>query len=182
MNPLYTVTRGSYTSPISHSRPGVGGRLVIISLEQGILSIYSLNHSFQSISAVQMICCSLVVMLGEALMSAFRAIHVGPQLWAQLQGHYSYRFPCWKKIVKNFIMWALWLGLPLLIKIVKKNVASERRTISIPTLFSIFLLISIMLDTIFHFKDGGLKNSTNSPFSLKKKWKQQEVALQVWIL
>lgn len=74
-----------------------------------------------------------------------------------------------KKIVKKFFMWALWLGLPLLKKIVKKNVASERRTISIPTLFSIFLLISIMLDTIFHFKDGGLKNSTNSPFSLKKK-------------
>jgi hypothetical protein len=44
-----------------------------------------------------------------------------------------------EKIVKKNVMRALWLGLPLLKKIVKKNVASGRRTISIPTLFSIFL-------------------------------------------
>jgi hypothetical protein len=44
-----------------------------------------------------------------------------------------------KKIVKKNVMRALSVGLPLLKKIVKKNVASGRRTISITTLFSIFL-------------------------------------------
>lgn len=117
MIPLYTVTGGTYTSPISHSRPGVEGRLVIISLEQGILSVYSLNHSFESISAIQMIC-----MVGEALMLAFRALHLGPQLWAQLRGNYSYLFPCWKILLRKMLWGALWLGLLLLKRIIKKNV------------------------------------------------------------